>query len=653
MNEEAISNPKADTTTHQDASKFLHEEMEKLWMWRIDTDPELAAALGLLSKRRSTHALDPRSPDSFKQRLHWVEGALSRIQNGIHDPNDFQSQEDRLSYELYVAQLSDYVTYTSQHKAYLMCINRLEGVQTDLPLYAKYLPLESDEQRRFYKDFLIAVPIQLQEVTELLQLGLAEGRTPPQVSLDGVVPQIQRMVEDNCSQAFLQPIDNWCSKSKNDETHTDKNIAEWEKECKLLISDEICSAFTKFANFLENDYIPNLRTEISSGTGYPDGKKFYSDCLRFHTTTDMTAAEIHQLGLDEVKRVKDEMNKVAATDGYEGDLEKYVEHLRNAPEYAPKSGEALCAHYRDIAGRIAPAMLTLFHVNTLPRTPFQIVETPAAHAAMAPGAYYLAGSSDPNGEVRPGTFYVNTSELETRRLYECESLALHEAIPGHHTQAAVQGENLTLPDFRRFCEDRRYFEAPCRFPFYTGYIEGWGLHCETLGEELGLYKNPSDKMGQLSMEALRSCRLVVDTGMHEFGWSADRALEYMLQNTAMGEHDARTEVTRYITWPGQATAYKVGERVLHKLRLKAETSLGKSAFDPRDFYDIVLQCGPVPLSTLEGLVDEYIEKHAVGMKDNVNINTNEGTESKSNTFIETMTFANWCKCCVVPGACQV
>jgi uncharacterized protein (DUF885 family) len=175
---------------------------------------------------------------------------------------------------------------------------------------------------------------------------------------------------------------------------------------------------------------------------------------------------------------------------------------------------------------------------------------------MAPAAYYLAGSTD---APRPGMFYVNTSKLATRRTYECEALALHEAIPGHHIQGAIQAE-CNLPEFRKYAEDRRYFESPCRFPFYTGYIEGWGLYSETLGKELGLYNYPSDEFGQLSMEALRSSRLVVDTGMHFMGWSHEQAVQYMLENTAMGEHDARTEVTRYVTWPGQATAYKVSQK---------------------------------------------------------------------------------------------
>jgi uncharacterized protein (DUF885 family) len=620
------------------ADKFLHKEMRETWQWRLDTDPELAASLGLLNQRRSKHVLDPRSPQSFRKRLQWVEQALYRIQTGISsDDASAMSKQDRLSYELYVIQLNDYVRYTKEHKAYLMCINRLEGVQTDLPLYAKYLPLATLANRDFYKSFLEAIPLQLDEVMDLLQLGIDEKRTPPKISLDGVISQIRQMVDGGCT-AFSDPIGN-----KSNKSTTTTSIDGWEQQCLEIIANQVGPAFTKLADFLETKYVPNLRSEISSCKGYPNGSQYYQDCLDFHTTTTMTASEIHQLGLDEVTRVKNEMENIAMEAGYPGQLDQFMEYLRSDKKFAPASGEALCAHYRDIAGRIAPALLSLFHVKTLPRTPFQIVETPAAHASMAPAAYYLGGSSD-KSDPRPGIFYVNTSEISTRRLYECESLALHEAVPGHHTQIAIQNENEALPEFRRYCEDRRYFEAPCRFPFYTGYVEGWGLHCETLGEELGLYKQPTDKMGQLSMEALRSCRLVVDTGMHALGWTHDEALNFMLENTAMGEHDARTEVARYITWPGQATAYKVGERTLFRLRKKAEDSLGIN-FDPRDFYDTVLQCGAVPLNTLETLIDEYIDI-------NETIDTVQSKSLSTADFVQSMAFANWCKCCTVPGSCK-
>ena len=614
-----------------DPASALKEEMASTWHWRIDTDPELAASLGLLASRRSKHALDPRSPESFAKRLEWIEKALTRIQT--IDTKGL-SKADHLSCQLYLAQLTDYAEYTKKHKTYLCCINRLEGPQTDLCLYARYLPTKTKQQREFYRDFLQAIPVQLSQVTELLKIGLEEKRIPAKISLDGVVPQIQSMIAGDL-ESFRKPIADVFKLPEEEDLKA---------ECCELLDGVVKDAWQTFVNFLESDYVPNLRDEISATKGYPDGEQYYKDCLKFHTTTSMTPQEIHQLGIDEVARIRQTMKEIAASAGYEGRLEDYMEHLRTSKDYEPTSAQALLAHYRDITGRIYPSLLNLFHIKTLPRSPFQITETPSAHASMAPAAYYLAGSTD-SSQPRPGLFYVNTSELSTRRKYECESLALHEAIPGHHTQASIQGENEGLPEFRRYCEDRRYFEAPCRFPFYTGYIEGWGLHCETLGEELDLYKDPSDRMGQLSMEALRSCRLVVDTGMHALGWTADEALQYMLKNTAMGEHDAKTEVARYITWPGQATAYKVGERFIRKLRTDAETAHGDS-FDPRDFYHVVLTCGPVPLNVLKDLVDEYIS----GVQPEDNKQRGE-TADDMTEIMDMMTFANWCKCCVVPGTC--
>jgi uncharacterized protein (DUF885 family) len=534
------------------ASDIVEKEFAATWQWRIDTDPELAASLGMLSRRRSKHALDPRSLDSFDQRLAWVKKALERIKNGI-TPEQIENQlteEERLSLKLYTQQLEDYTHYTSLHKAYLCCVNRLEGPQTDLPLYCSYLPVKTRADKEFFLDFLMAIPIQLRQIQSLLVQGLSENIMPPQISLDGVVAQLRDMISGSL-ETFSKPIQSCFGDGK----YLSKEESDLKEECEnaiLLAKD----AVIKFTDFLEDIYVPNLRTEISASKGYPNGEEYYIDCLKFHTTTSMSPMEIHQLGLDEVLRVRKEMEVIASKDGYKGRLDQYLEHLRTSTDFEPTSALALLAHYRDLTQRLYPALLNIFHMRSLPRQPLKITETPTASAHMAPAAYYLAGSTD---APRPGMFYVNTSKLATRRTYECEALALHEAIPGHHIQGAIQAE-CKLPEFRKYAEDRRYFESPCRFPFYTGYIEGWGLYSETLGKELGLYNHPSDEFGQLSMEALRSSRLVVDTGMHSLGWSHEQAVQYMLENTAMGEHDARTEVTRYVTWPGQATAYKVSQK---------------------------------------------------------------------------------------------
>lgn len=401
-------------------SEFVNQEFANTWQWRIDTDPELAASLGMLSRRRSSHALDPRSLESFEQRLVWVEKALGRIETGITDEQIEKdlTKDEQLSLELYKMQLGDYVKYTRAYQAYLCCVNRLEGPQTDLALYARYLPVKTHANRCFYRDFLRAIPQQLMEVQELLRHGLEVKRTPPQVSLSGVVEQIRGMVEGNL-ESFSKPIQNaFVLPAEQD----------LKQECDALL-EAAKESFAKFADFLEVDYVPNLRIEISASKGYPDGENYYGDCLKFHTTTNMTPQEIHQLGLDEIKRVRSEMESIAAADGYEGRLEEYLQHLRTSPQFEPKSASELLAHYRDIIGRIYPALLNLFHMSSLPRQPLEITETPAASASMAPAAYYLAGSTDSNAP-RPGIFYVNTSELSTRRTYECEALSLHEALVG-------------------------------------------------------------------------------------------------------------------------------------------------------------------------------------------------------------------------------
>jgi uncharacterized protein (DUF885 family) len=433
-------------TGSNDAGDILRAEMAATWQWRMDTDPELAVSLGFLSTRRSTHALDPRSLESFAQRLDWLRQALNRV--GEKVARDDLDSFDKLSYDLYVKQLSDYVTFGPLHKAYLLCVNRLEGPQNDLALYAKYLPLKTTEQRLFYLEFLKAIPKQIAEVIVLLRTGLEERRTPAQVSLEGVVGQIRGMVDGKLA-AFRDPLANGLFPDAEQDAL---------EACLAEIDGPATSAFSQLADFLERDYIPYLRTEISAVKGFPNGAAYYKDCLEFHTTTTMSPEEVHQLGLDEVQRIRVMMESIAAQEGYEGQLDEYLLHLRTSPEYTPTSADALVSRFRDITGRIAPAMLRLFHLSTLPRMPFAITETPAAHAKTAPAAYYLAGSSDPLAP-RPGTFYVNTAELSTRRTYECDALALHESIPGHHTQGAVQGENPRLPDFRRYQEDRRYFEG--------------------------------------------------------------------------------------------------------------------------------------------------------------------------------------------------
>ncbi|GMH94042.1 hypothetical protein TrST_g4058 [Triparma strigata] len=603
------------------------------WQWRLDVSPELAVSLGLLHERRSTHALDPRSVESFEQRLEYVRKSLASVKELVEKEGGMDAipSSTKLSVELYVDQLETYLE-NSKYQSHLSCVNRLEGPQTDLPLYASYLPLNNKADFDFYLSFLSSVKKQNDEVLILLQMGIDTNHTPAKCSLDGVPAQFLSHVE-NGGEVFYKKIEASTSPYATEEVKA---------KAKALVQSEVVPSFQKFADFLNNVYVPALPEEIASTKRHPLGMEYYQACLSFHTTTNYTCQEVHDIGLAEVDRITSEMEKIAKEEGY-SNLDDYTKFLTTSPLFQPANEEALLARYRDTCGRISPALLKLFHVKTLPSTPFQIVPTPSPSNKTAPAAYYLAG-----GGSRPGTFYANTSSIKTRYTYETDALSLHEAIPGHHTQAAVSSETEGLEDFRKYAEDRRYFEAPARFPFYTGYIEGWGLHCEGLGTELGLYKTPADRFGRLSAEMLRAVRLIVDTGMHGLGWSWQRAFDLMMEKTAMSAQDAGVETTRYCTWPGQACAYKIGEIKINQLRKMFEEETGEEG-DIRDFYHIVLTSGAVPLTVLEDKINELISNVKSGKKTEI-----EESKKASSTddFMSSMTFAMpaWCKCCVVPGS---
>ena len=549
---------------------------------------------------------------------------------------------------LFVDQLKEYVR-ASKHESQYLCINRMEGPQVDLFLHSGYMPLKTKRDRESYKQFLISIEKQNSEVMSLLSAGLASRNLPSKCTLDGVLDQFDGVISGGCARLV--------DKVKSATSHDDEA---WAGECLEVISSSVAPSFKALRDYLESEYLPKLPAEIASSKRHPNGMSYYEDCLKFHTTTDYTYDEVHQIGLREVGRIKDEMKSISVKEGYDT-LDDYKAHLTSSAEHVLSEPSDLLKHYRDICCRISPSLLKLFHVETLPRTPYQIVMTPPAAAATAPAAYYLAG-----GGGRPGTFYVNCHEMQTRYLYEADALALHEAIPGHHTQAAVAAEQDELLDFRKYSEDRRYFEAPSRFPFYTGYIEGWGLHCEGLGDELGLYTKSSDKFGRLSMEMLRAARLVVDTGMHALGWSWQKAYEYLLDNTAMSKQDAAVETTRYVTWPGQATAYKIGEIKINELRSKFEAQTEQFDGDIRDFYHVVLNSGAVPLTVLEDEVNKLIERIKAGKPSNFDGPVDSPSSSSSSSsktapagsslvqdFVSSMTFASWCKCCIVPNTCEV
>jgi uncharacterized protein (DUF885 family) len=361
-------------------------------------------------------------------------------------------------------------------------------------------------------------------------------------------------------------------------------------EARAAIAEAVIPAYAKVARFLAETYIPGARTTIAA-RDLPDGRAFYRAAIREHLTRDMTPEAVRDLGLGEVARITQEMEAIRREVGFAGELPAFFTYLRTTPRFYAPSPEALLMHAAWIAKRIDAQLPRWF--ATLPRQTYGVEPVPDAIAPFYTGGRYV--SAEASGHA--GTYWVNTYDLPSRPLYVLPALTLHEAVPGHHLQSAVAAEQADLPMFRRHA----YFDV-------TG--EGWGLYAEKLGVEMGIYTTPYEQFGRLTYEMWRACRLVVDTGIHAFGWSREQARAYLRDHTALSEHEIETEVDRYIAWPGQALAYKVGELAILELRARAEHELGPR-FDIRRFHDAVLAAGSLPLDVLEGVVARFIAAERV------------------------------------------
>jgi uncharacterized protein (DUF885 family) len=352
---------------------------------------------------------------------------------------------------------------------------------------------------------------------------------------------------------------------------------------------DVLPAYRRLRDFVRDEYLPKARDSVA-WTALPDGQAWYAHLARTHTTTGLTPDQVHEIGLSEVARIRAEMDEVRRKVGFSGDLAAFFEFVGNDPQFFYTRGPDLIEAYGDVRKRVEASLPKLFSV--FPKAGLEIREVEAFRAATAPGAFYQRPTADGS---RPGVFYVNTYELKAQPKYGMETLFLHEASPGHHFQIAIQQELGNLPRFRRFGG-------------YTAFGEGWALYAEFLGPELGLFADPYQYYGRLNDEMLRAMRLVVDTGLHAKGWTREQAVQYMLDNSSLAEHDVRSEVDRYIAWPGQALSYKVGDLRIQALRREAQDELGPK-FDIRDFHREVLSDGSVPLDVLERKVGRWVEAH--------------------------------------------
>ncbi|MBL8848051.1 MAG: DUF885 domain-containing protein, partial [Planctomycetaceae bacterium] len=489
------------------------------------------------------------------------------------------SAADQLNYDVF---RSEYALRVEQHRFrwWLVPLNQRGGIQ-DAGSLADSLSFDSVKD---YEDWLArmrAFPEHMAQTLLLLRTGARERIIHPRIVLERIPSQIARqIVDDPESQLFYKPF-----RSMPDDipAETAERLRSAARE---LIVTAIVPAYRDLQKFFDDEYLPAGLPEVGLWQT-PDGAAHYAARCREFTTTQLTPAEIHQIGLDEVRRIRAEMEAVVREVGFAGTFQEFLEELRTNPQFYFQDPNELLVAYQAICKSIDPQLVKLF--RRLPRIPYGVEAIPEHIAPDTTTAYYRPPAADGS---RAGTFFVNLYRPDVRPKYEMEALTLHEAVPGHHLQIALAQELESLPEFRRYGG-------------YTAYVEGWALYAESLGGELGLYRDPYSRFGQLTYEMWRAVRLVIDTGMHAFHWTRDRSIEFFAENTAKTRHDIENEVDRYIAWPGQALAYKIGELRIRELRRRAESELGEK-FDLREFHQVVLQEGAVPLDALEMLVEQWI-----------------------------------------------
>lgn len=492
---------------------------------------------------------------------------------------DALAAADRLNYDTFEWQLQHAIE-RQQFRGYLQPVSHQGGVQTADGI-AEIMPFRNTDDYRDWLARMAAMPEQVDQAIALMREGVKTGNVPPKVLMQRVPDQIAaQIVDDPAESPFYRPFKDFPDAI----SAADRKALQ--VDAQRTIREKIVPAYRTLQAYFIDEYLPRTRDDIAV-TGLPDGEAYYTFLAGYYTTTDLKPAQIHEIGLKEVARIRAEMEKIKAEVDFDGTLAEFFTYLRTDPKFYDKTPEALLQHYRAVAKRIDPELVKVFH--TIPRLPYGVRPIPDNIAPDTTTAYYQPGAADGS---RPGYYYVNLYKPETRPTWEMIPLTLHEAVPGHHFQFA---RGLELPDAPMFR----------RTAYFVAYGEGWGLYAERLGYDMGLYDDPYDRMGQLAYDMWRAVRLVVDTGMHSQGWSRERAIEYFMDNSPKTRQDVVNEIDRYIDWPGQALAYKIGQLKISELREKASRALGDK-FDLRAFNDAVLETGSVPLDVLERHIDAWI-----------------------------------------------
>ncbi len=495
------------------------------------------------------------------------------------------TDENKLNYDLFVSMISNRILY-GKHRLWRLPLQSDSGFHSGLSRSWLSMTFNKVEDFEFYIERLRDYPRYFDEQIENLRLGMTEGYTMPRVVLDGLMPTFDaELVEKVDGSGFYGPFVSMTQAISMEDQ------ARLRSQANDVIMTLVIPSFQKLRDFMVNEYHPQSRQTIGVSK-VSGGKALYEDMVRYYTTLEISPEDIHALGLAEVARIRAEMDAIIREVNFEGSFQDFITFLRTDPQFYAKTAKELLMHASYIAKRIDHKMPSLF--TKLPRQPYGVEPVPAS---IAPN--YTTGrySGSPLSAPKGGEYWVNTYKLKVRPLYALPALTLHEGVPGHHHQNALRKEMKNLPAFRNSAGTH-------------AFGEGWGLYCEKLGIDIGIYETPYENFGRLSYEMWRALRLVVDTGMHYMDMTRAEAIKFMEDNSALSKHNVRTEVDRYIAWPGQALAYKMGELKILELREKAKSELGPN-FDVRTFHDAILEAGSIPLSILEAQIDRYIEREKI------------------------------------------
>jgi uncharacterized protein (DUF885 family) len=557
-----------------DAAPRFGDLVTEIWEFQLREDPLLATAVGdgryndrLPSVSEADQQRRAAAREEFLARLEAVDRA--RL-----------SSADQINYDILIRQLRDELT-DYEFQSYLVPFTADWGFHLGLARLPSEMPLQTVRDYENYVARLRALPQYVAQQIGLMRRALEVGFTQPQVVLQGYDETIRaHVVADPPSSVFFRPFAAFPA------TVPESERARLRQAGLDAVSGSVVPAYRDFLEFFTGAYLPGARATIGASE-WPNGRAYYAHLVEHYTTVPLTPAQVHQTGQEEVRRIRGEMEAIIRQVNFRGDFAAFLAFLRTDPRFYARTPDELLKEASYIAKRMDGNLPSLF--RTLPRLPYGVEPVPADIAPKFTGGRYL---SAPVGGTQPGYYWVNTYALNSRPLYVLEALTLHEAVPGHHLQIALAQELTGVPAFRRFAEA-------------TAFTEGWGLYSERLGLEVGFYQDPYRQFGRLTYEMWRACRLVVDTGIHAMGWTRQQAMDFMAENTALSLHEVRTEIDRYISWPGQALAYKIGELKIRELRREAEQALGPR-FDIRAFHDAVLENGAIPLGVLETRIRSYI-----------------------------------------------